>query len=476
MSPLAGAHVPGLLDEAPLEGTTALDRFLSPRRSAWIVDDGNYLDAVEAVREVCSWWGSGADVLIPAARGAGLAPLWMEFLYASAVDATATRGVVTEDSLSAAAGRASKRGVGAELAVAALARHQDRERWAAHFDPSVVPPDHPWHLAYVGALGLLPADPSNDDLRFHGLRDDVTLLDVLKIDTTPPATVGSRDLLDRMRGRPSAPPVTLTLMSWAAYPPWTGSTFDSEPPMPLQYGRATRFNDNIVVVYTPGDASDLCLLWNLRALYGHPARAPLAIPVTEDVSAVIAAWIGESAFVGTGLRRGEGALVSHSVPVEQLEELAGRVGHGFTAVPLDLVLRPGQPLARHSSEVAIFDRGHARIAAWAANDRSEILPLTGPHSGQFTTRFCVRDHPIPEAVKSDKTRVTHDVCTVAGGWLIHAAPGTGGGVGRRRNRSGLAACAASRTLARSARIFSAVPRWTDAGVCSPIPRCRWSWL
>lgn len=412
MNPLARPHIPGLLDGAAVEGPTALDRFLSPHRTAWIVDEGSYLDAVAAVREVCGWWGTGADLLIPAAHSGGLAPLWMEFLCANAVNATATRGVIAEDSLSAVAGQVSKHGAGAELAVAALARHRDRERWAACFDPSVITRDHPWHLAYVGALGLLPVDPPKDDLRFHGLRDDLTVRDVLKVDTSPPDTVGGGDLLDRMRGQPSAPPVMLTMMNWAAYPPWTGSTFDSEPHMPIKYGRATRFNDNIVVIYTPGDAGDLCVLWNLRALYGRPPRAPLAVPVTEDVSSVIASWMSRFAFVGTGLRRSEGALVSQSVPLEQLEELAGRVGRGFTAAPLDVVLRPGLPLARHSSEVAVFVSGHARVPAWAPNDRSEVAPLAKPHSGRFTVRFCVPDHPIPpvralSAVKPLSDRAAH---------------------------------------------------------------------
>lgn len=65
---------------------------------------------------------------------------------------------------------------------------------------------------------------------------------------------------------------------------------------------------------------------------------------------------------------------------------------------------------------------------------------------------------------------------IAGGWLIQAAVGRGGGVGRRRKRSGLAVQAVVRTSARWAWIWWAVPSWTVAGVCSPMPEWRCSLL
>jgi hypothetical protein len=68
------------------------------------------------------------------------------------------------------------------------------------------------------------------------------------------------------------------------------------------------------------------------------------------------------------------------------------------------------------------------------------------------------------------------VSMVAGGWLIQTLAGRRGGAGARRKRPGLAAWACWRTRARRAWIWVAVPSWTDAGVCRPMPEWRCSLL
>ncbi|MFE4336768.1 helix-turn-helix domain-containing protein [Streptomyces sp. NPDC056831] len=50
------------------------------------------------------------------------------------------------------------------------------------------------------------------------------------------------------------------------------------------------------------------------------------------------------------------------------------------------------------------------------------------------------------------------------------------GLGRRPKRSGWRAYASARVTARWSRTSSAVPKWTEAGVCQPIAECRYSWL
>src|SRR6266511_2107834 len=446
MSSMSSGHVPGLLDQSPINGPVAIDRYLSPGRSAWIVNRDSYADALATVSGVCAWWGGGADLLIPATPGAGVSPMWEEFLYANAVDATATRDVVPNDTFTAAAGTVASQTSGA-LLIAVLARRKDRDNWAECFDPSTVPVDNPWHLAYVACQGLLPPDPTAEALRLQRIIPDTTIRDILKIDSVAPNQPGPTDLLERVYRRRSIGPVVVTMSEWAAYPPPEGSTFHSEPPMPIKYGRATRFNGNIVVVYTPGDVEDLCAAWNHRALYGHPSWAPLAVPVTEDVVGTVAAWTRENAFAGSGLRPVEVALVSHSVPIEQLEELAASLGDGYTAVPLDVVLRPGLPLSRHSSEVAVFDRGHARIPVWTQHDRTEIARLAGPQIGmRFTARFTIRQYPLPpvsalSVVRALSDRAAHggvyarntgptDVVDLAwpDGWLVLSAACTDAGL------------------------------------------------
>jgi hypothetical protein len=405
-----------------MSGPVALDRYLSPGRSAWIVNQDSYADASAAVSGVCAQWGGGADLLIPATPRAGLSPMWEEFLYANAVDATATRDVVPNDNLSAAAGTVTSQTSGA-LLVAVLARRRDRDNWAACFDPSTVPVDNPWQLAYVACQGLLPPDPTEEELRSERIIPGTTIRDMLEIDSVAPNQPGAADLLDRVYRRRSIGPIVVTMSEWAVYPPPEGSTFHSEPPMPIRYGRATRFNGNIVVVYTPGDVVDLCTAWNLRAIYGHPAWAPLAVPATEDVVGVVAAWMRDNAFAGSGFRPVEVALVSHSVSIEQLEELAAGLGDGYTAVPLDVVLRPGLPLSRHSSEIAVFDRGHARLPVWTQHDRTEIARLAGPEAGaHFTVRFTIRQYPIPPVRALSVVRALSDRAAHSGVYARNTGP------------------------------------------------------
>ena len=63
------------------------------------------------------------------------------------------------------------------------------------------------------------------------------------------------------------------------------------------------------------------------------------------------------------------------------------------------------------------------------------------------------------------------------GWLVDpAVVGDLGWAGRRAKRLGWAARAASRVARRASSIAAVVPKWTDAGVCQPIPEWRWTWL
>jgi hypothetical protein len=58
VSSTSSGHVPGLLDPSPISGPVALDRYLSPGRSAWIVDRDSYADALATVRPCC-WRPAG---------------------------------------------------------------------------------------------------------------------------------------------------------------------------------------------------------------------------------------------------------------------------------------------------------------------------------------------------------------------------------------------------------------------------------
>jgi len=104
---------------------------------------------------------------------------------------------------------------------------------------------------------------------------------------------------------------------------------------------------------------------------------------------------------------------------------------------------------------ATQNRRSSPRSAKAVADRGE--PEDTPASGPSPSHDQQGE---PVHVKGFETASSHLLCMSASrdGSLIQAAVGSFGGVGRRPlNRSGLAANAVSRTLARSARIAVAVP-------------------
>src|SRR5262249_35196240 len=102
--------------------------------------------------------------------------------------------------------------------------------------PSATSPEPP-----NGCQRPLPPDPTEEELRSQRIVPDTTIRDILKIDSVAPDQPGPADLLERVYRRRSIGPVVVTMSEWAAYPPPEGSTFHSEPPMPIKYGGATRF-------------------------------------------------------------------------------------------------------------------------------------------------------------------------------------------------------------------------------------------
>ncbi|MFC0005527.1 hypothetical protein [Micromonospora siamensis] len=387
-------HIPGLLDQTPVQGPVALDRYLSPTRSALIVRQDSYSDATTAIAEACTLWGGASTLLIPAPNGGPISSTWQNFLIDNGVDITATRAVVPEELLSSGAGTVTISAKG-ELMIAVLARKDDTGQWPRIFDTATVSEEDPWHLAYSACLGGLPLPPTPEELHLERLKD-ISVQDLVGVDVTPPSESGCEDLLRRTRGNPSLSPVAATLSDWAIHLPPQGSTFFSLPSMPVKHGEATRFNHNILVIYTPKNVEDLCLAWNLRSIYGQPGHAPFAIPVTADIPAVVAQLKAGHAFSATGLRSLEVAVVSASLSIDRLEAIAAQCGDGFSAIPTESVLRAGVPLSRHSSEVVVFEQGQAQAPVWSQQDRRDISSLAGPLvAAGFTVRFAMRNHPIP---------------------------------------------------------------------------------
>ncbi|WP_141710516.1 hypothetical protein [Micromonospora saelicesensis] len=392
-------YIPSLLDKSVISGTHAIDRYFSPPRFARLVDGGSYSDAVTAVRQTCSRWGGTTDILIPIQQSGQLTADWEKFLSISQVDAVLTRDVVErfEPSVPLADIRDGERHLG-ELVISMLARRPEGvNRSLPCFDPSIVSEDDPWHLAYVGCLGLLPSSPSPQDLQLSSLVPGTTFADVYDIDTAVPENIGLDDLISRTQGVSSATnPTHLAALGWGVQQPSRGGNFSGEPLVPMSNIESRNFNENVIVVYTPQDASDLCLLWNLRAAYGHLGSVPAALPLTASISDDIKRLLRPGNFYNHGFRRLKVALVSVSVSEEKLREIAEATDERCRAAPMSSVLRVGYPLTRNSAEIAVFDKGYTRLPALTYQDKTEIADLTSTFGkGQFESRFVLRGRSLP---------------------------------------------------------------------------------
>jgi hypothetical protein len=154
------------------------------------------------------------------------------------------------------------------------------------------------------------------------------------------------------------------------------------PPLPTRFERARDCGPNLVVVYEPGSAADLCLLWHLRSVHGLRAGFPLGVPVTADVAAALANWWGEYAMLSWGLRTTTGHLVSASVDLNQLEQLAATAGAQWSAVPWQEVLQPNRGCGIGSMEVALFDSGQATLSAVHPAETAALGPDVIAEVGQ----------------------------------------------------------------------------------------------
>jgi hypothetical protein len=221
----------------------------------------------------------------------------------------------------------------------------------------------PWALAYTAVWGRLPLVLDREQLRWNGLRMDLTYSDVVPVDSSLPQEPGAADLLASLcdRNVTTAASMSCVRLAFASAP--VGSQFEGvQPSFPLRFHRARECGPNVVVVYEPGSVADLCLLWHLRAVHGLRAGFPLAVPVTADVPAALAYWWREFAMLSWGLRSTVGHLVSASIGIDALTRLAELSGQEWSVVPWEDVLQPSRGCGVSSSEVAVFENGRAELS------------------------------------------------------------------------------------------------------------------
>jgi hypothetical protein len=366
----------GLLDERPLEGAVDLLCALGPPMCAEIVANDDFAAAVSTVRGLCQSWGGAAYRIYAVERGDGDLPA--EFTEDQALGAVSVIGgcgvlgdglnVCTRHDLHAYAGS----GVGGFLLPILLDSGATDGISVGCVEVDL---ENPWALAYFGALGDLWREPFPPHLlqRLQS-RPGLTWDEVIDVVVERPEQPNASDLLARLRDPRLNTPARLScsLLGLPTAPRNMGPFGDHESAFPAPWAERALVGPNVVVVYEPGSVSDLALLWNLRAAHGLPRGFPLAVPVTEDVPAVLDTWLREYAYTpfGAGGSR-EPRLVSTTVETATLEEIASNAP-GYIAAPWRDFRQVGRRPARLSLRIAEFRSGKARVPAWTDQDRIQL--------------------------------------------------------------------------------------------------------
>lgn len=366
-----------LLDDRRLEGPTPMARYFGPVRSAIAVPGLRWDRAVDIATVACQYWGGAGSLLVPVEDPH---EVWRRL----AVDAQIDR--------LAAASREDTAGVDVEVTgwigtpILSMIAGQYREprEWRPVTN-AVIESQNPWHLAYLGLLGYWPERPSGQVIEWSGLRPDVRFEELIGLDHESVAEPGVDDLWRRLSE--TLTPLALTLFELARRPK-RAPLMSGPAVVPDPRHIARKYGGDIVVVYTPQSVADLCLLWNLRAAWDQPVGLPIGIPLSGNTAHDIRRFLSVS---GTrALISSERALVSVSVDTAALISIAEELGPRWRVEePADLLVVPA-PIARDSSDVAVFERGRARLRSLSDPDRTlmqRVPTLLHP-------RAEVRVHPL----------------------------------------------------------------------------------
>jgi hypothetical protein len=386
-----------LLDDERLDGTFGIERLLSPRRLALVVNDSDMADATSAVEELCLVWGGSVGALIPHTHGDDeLSARWAGYVHEAVIDDLAVRGLLPEQATDEAfksSGTHAYSFVGGDPLLSVIyGLDRKPEDWAP-VDCSLPASEDPWYLAYLGCFGAWPERPSEGYLRRTEFVPDFEFERLVPVERGGIESPGPADLVERLRRQGQDYPARIACDGLGLARAPEASHVSANPVLPSQDRKGAEYGSNLVVVYEPGNVADLCLLWNLRAAHGLFPGVPLAVPVGEAVEA-LSTWSRHPGdgfalrLFGLVVGRPWG-LVSTSVDQAQLQSIANAAGGNWASADIDTVLHPGDRASRPSTDVAVFHRGRARVPGFSPADR-EMLARRPRAFGRLDLRVRLR--------------------------------------------------------------------------------------
>jgi hypothetical protein len=368
-----------LLDNHRLNGVRGVRRTVGPERLAALVNRDELADARDAIRSMCLAWGGSTGLLVPHPKGADdIDARWVPVLSGGVIDELALRGLAMRREIGDRRFEGMSEGehlAGDSLLAVLVGEARSRDSWPV-LDARLPHAADPWHGAYLGVLGDWPESPEEFRKRQAGLVDDFSFDRLLEVDRGIVSAPGAEDLVRRLREPRVIAATRLCNFRLGLVAGRRAGDFTSAPFFTERDWIALQTGPNIVVVYEPGSVEDLCLLWNLRAVHAVPPALPLATP-REQALESLHVWSqfapGTQVVSLRGVVTGRPwAIISASVPMSELETLASRAGHNWTAIEPDELLQGGDRPGLDSTDIATFRDGQASVASFSAADRDLV--------------------------------------------------------------------------------------------------------
>jgi hypothetical protein len=356
--------IPGLLDDGLLSGYYETTTILRPERPARPVATNDLIGALTEIEFACQVWGGGSQPLLPVANGM-LPDPYRKLLATEQIDFV---GGLQEIELALLTRVEARRPWNHPAILAAASK--PLEGWSP-VQVVDLDTDDPWRPVYTAVLGTWPERPDPRLLDFAGLREDLRFEEIVPVERVT-AEGSLQDLIARTADRDHLTPRTVA-NAFLAYGLRPDTSFLGHTQAVLPNPRTIRraAGPNLIVAVTPGSVEDVALLWNLRGAHGESRAMPIGVPVEQITPNALRELQEPGRATMFGLGGGACHVVTASVPLRRLEELAAQSPNA-KAVPYDAVLTFGPAPGRPRSHVSQWQDGWTRLDPMSDSDR-EVL-------------------------------------------------------------------------------------------------------
>lgn len=323
----------GLLDDGLLSGQHEVTTVLRPERVARPVAADDLPAVLAEIEHACQVWGGAGQPLLPVRDG------WLPEPYTALLRTEQVDFVGGLQDIEVALPFRVQAGRPWCHPAILVAAHKPLDRWRT-VRIVELDVDDPWRPIYDAVLGKWPETPDHDLSQFAGLREDLRFEEITPVERV--STVGALDdLVERLVDREFLTPRTVSniLMAHGLRPDTSFmGVGDKILPNPRTTRRAA--GPNLIVAMTPRSVEDVALLWNLRGAHGQGRAMPIGIPADKINADVLRKLQQPGRATRFGFGGGKCHLVSASVPIHDLKELAAE-SPTVHAVTYDTVLTFG---------------------------------------------------------------------------------------------------------------------------------------